>query len=69
MTVINSRARGLAPMMMGNLSDEDSYIHAGSDESVGSEDGELYSLEIRNGKKSLHLISSRAMQRQRRRER
>ena len=34
MTVINSRTRGLAPMMMGNLSDEDSSHHASSDESV-----------------------------------
>ena len=52
-TVINSRTRGVAPMMMGNLSDEDSNHHASSDESVESEDGELYSLEIRNGKKVL----------------
>ena len=50
-TVINSRTRGLAPMMTGNLSDEDSNLHAGSDESVDREDGELYRLEIRNGKK------------------
>ena len=50
-TVINSRTRSLAPIMMGNLSGEDSYFHAGSDESVESEDGELYRLEIRNGKK------------------
>ena len=50
-TVINSRTRGIAPMMMGNLSDEDCYFHAGSDESVESEDGELYRSEIRNGKK------------------
>ena len=50
-TVINRRTRGLAPMMMGNLSDEDSYFHDGSDESVESDDGELYRLEIRNGKK------------------
>ena len=50
-TVINSRTRGLAPMMMGNLSDEDGNHHASSDESVESEDGELYRLEIRNGNK------------------
>ena len=50
-TFTNSRSRGLAPIMMGNLSDEDSYLHAGSDESVEGEDGELYRLEIRNGKK------------------
>ena len=46
-TVISSRTRGLAPLMMGILSDEDSYLHAGSHESVESEDGELYRLEIR----------------------
>ena len=51
MTVINSRTRGLAPMMMGNLSDEDSNHHASIDESVESEDGQLYRSEIRNGKK------------------
>ena len=50
-TVINSHPRGLAPMMMGNLSDEDSNHHASSDESVESDNGELYRLEIRNGKK------------------
>ena len=49
-TVINCRTRGLAPMMVGNWSDEDSN-HANSDESVESEDGKLYRLEIRNGKK------------------
>ena len=49
-TVINSPTRGLAPMMMGNLSDEDSN-HASIDESMESEDGVLYRLEIRNGKK------------------
>ena len=53
-TVINSRTRGFAPMMMGNLSDDDSNHPAcshASDESVQGEDGELYRLEIRNGKK------------------
>ena len=50
-TVINSRTRGLAPMMMGNLSDEDNYFRVCSDESVESQDGELHRLEIRNGKK------------------
>ena len=50
-TVIKGRTRGLAPMMIGNLSDEDGNHHASSDESVESEDGELYRLEIRNGKK------------------
>ena len=48
-TVFNSRTRGLAPMMMGNLSDEGGNHHASSDESVASEDGELYRLENRNG--------------------
>ena len=32
------------------MCDEDSNLHARSDESVESEDGELYRLEIRNGK-------------------
>ena len=50
-TVINSRTRGLAPIMMGNLSEKDSNRHASSGESVESDDGELYRLEIRNGKK------------------
>ena len=50
-TVINIRTRGLAPMMMGNLSDEDTNHLASSDESVTSNDGQLYRLEIRNGKK------------------
>ena len=50
-TVINSRTRGLATMMMVNLRDEDSNHHASSDESMESEDRELYRLEIRSGKK------------------
>ena len=50
-TGTNSRTRGPAPMMMGTLSDENSSHHASSDESVESEDGELYRLEIRNCKK------------------
>ena len=50
-TVINSRTRGFAPMMMGNLSDEDSNHHANSDESVECEDAELYRIKIRSGKK------------------
>ena len=33
-TVINSRTRGLSPMMMGNLSDEDSNHHTSIDESL-----------------------------------
>ena len=36
---------------MRNLSDEDSNHYASSDGPVESEDGELYRLEIRNGKK------------------
>ena len=50
-TVINSRTGGLAPMMMGNLSDEDNNHRARSDESVESEERELYRLDIRNEKK------------------
>ena len=65
-TVISSRARGLAPMMMGNLSDEDSNNYANSDESVESEDGELYRLEISNGKRksSLNLVTNQAKARE-----
>ena len=50
-TVINSCTCGLAPMMMGNLSGEDSNHYASSDEPVESEDGELHRLEIRNRNK------------------
>ena len=50
-TVINNRTRGPAPMMIGNLNDEASSRDAGSEEFMESEDGELYRLEIRNGKK------------------
>ena len=50
-TVINSRTRGPAPMMMGNLNDEASNNDASSDELAEGEDGELYRLEIRHGKK------------------
>ena len=50
-TVINNRTRGPAPTMMGNLNDEASGRDAGSGESVESENGELYRLEIRNGRK------------------
>ena len=57
-TVINSRTCGLAPMMIGKFSDEDSKHHANSDESVESEDGELYHLEIRNRKKVFTKFSS-----------
>ena len=67
-TVINSRICRLAPMMMGNLSDEDSNHRASGDEPVESEDGELYRLEIRNGKKVFTRILSRTKQRQKRRE-
>ena len=50
--VINSRTRGLAPVMVGNLSDEDSNHHASIDESMEGEDGELYRLETKNGSKT-----------------
>ena len=50
-TVINNRTRCPAPMMMGNLNDEASNLDAGSEEFLESEDGELYRLEIKNGKK------------------
>ena len=46
MTVLNSRTRGPAPMLIGNLNEE-----ASSDEFGESGNGELYRLEIRNGKK------------------
>ena len=55
-TDINSRTRGLAPMMMGNLSDKESNHHASSDESVESEDRELYRLE----NVSLNLVTNQA---------
>ena len=47
----NSRTRGPAPMMMGNLNEEAGNHDASSDEFAESEDGELYRLEIRNGEK------------------
>ena len=50
-TVINSRTRGLAPMMMGNLNDDASNHDTSRDELVEGEDGELYSLEVGNCKK------------------
>ena len=40
-TFMNSRTRGTAPMMMGNLNDEASHCDARSEEFVESEDGEL----------------------------
>ena len=64
--VINCRTRGLAPMI-GNLSDEDSNHHAISDESVECEDdGELYRMEIRNGKKVVTKSRPDPSKRQRR---
>ena len=45
------RDSGVAPMMMGNSSGERSSRRASGDESVERDDGELYRLEIRNGKK------------------
>ena len=50
-TVINNRTRGPGPTMMGNLNDEASNRDDGRGESVETENGELYCLEIRNGKK------------------
>ena len=44
-TVINSRARGPAPMMMGKLNEEAGNDDARSDEFTEGEDGELYRLE------------------------
>ena len=66
--VVNSGTRSLAPMMIGNLSDEDSHLCASSDELVESEDGELYRLEVWNGQESLNYIAPRTKQRQTRRE-
>ena len=53
-TVIKSRTRGLAPMMMGILSDEDSNHHSSIDESLEREDGELFRLETQKRQESLH---------------
>ena len=53
-TVINSRARGPAPMMMGNLYEEASNHDARSAEFTEGEDGELYRLETRDGRECLH---------------
>ena len=50
-TVINSRTRDPAPMMMGNSNDEASNNDARSDELVEGEVGERYRLEIRHGMK------------------
>ena len=50
-TGINSRTRGLAPLVIEHLSDENSTHRTSGVESVESEDGELYRLEIRNSKK------------------
>ena len=50
-TVINSRTRCPAPTMMGNLIEEATNHETSSDELVEGEDGELYRLEGRNGKK------------------
>ena len=58
MKVINSRTRGLAPMMMGNLSDEDSKHNANSDESVESEDGRTVLLGNQERQEGVHKISS-----------
>ena len=50
-TVVNSRTRGPAPIMMGSLSEKATNHDASRDEFIESEDGELYRLEIRNDKK------------------
>ena len=50
-TVINSRTRGPASMMMGNLNEEASNHDTSSDELVEGEDGELCRLEVGNGKR------------------
>ena len=49
-TVIDSRTRCPAPMMIGNLNEEASNRDANCDEFVGNEDGELYRLEKTSGK-------------------
>ena len=49
-TVINSHTLGLAPTIMGSLSEEAGNHDAGSDDFVES-GGDLYRLEARNGKK------------------
>ena len=56
MTVINSRTRGLAPMMMGNSSDQDSTHHASSDESVESENAEPVPFGDQKRQESFHQI-------------
>ena len=50
-TVINSRARGPAPMMMGKLNEEAGNHDARSDEFTEGEVAELYRLETRDGKR------------------
>ena len=50
-TVVNSRTRGPAPIMMGSLSEKATNHDASRDEFIESEDGELYRLEIRHDKK------------------
>ena len=52
-TVISSRTRGPAPMMVGSLNEEAGSHNASGDEFVESEDGEVYRLEISNGKRVL----------------
>ena len=55
-TVINSRTRGLATMMMGNLRDEDSNHHASSDESMESEENCTAWKSGTSRKSSLNLV-------------
>ena len=51
MTVINSRTRGPAPMMMGNFNEEANNHDTSGDELVEGGDGEFYHLENGNGEK------------------
>ena len=51
MTVTNSRTRGRAPEMMGHLSEDVSNHDVRSHEVIEVEDGEMYHLEKRNGRK------------------
>ena len=50
-TVINSRARGPAPMRMGKLNEEAGNHDTRSDEFTEGEDGKHHFLETRNGKR------------------
>ena len=60
MTVINSRTRGPAPMMMGNLNDEASNHDTSSDELVEGEDGELNGFGSQKRQASFHQTPARS---------